>query len=261
MFKKIFVLVAGLIAINANAATVAAAATTTTTPVIHHHRHWKPVFTASTGFAFINTRNQTEQFNEFTFAQFILKDHSYETTQMMWGAFAGVEFPLKPLWQAQLGFGFYVPSCFTVRGNEIQQVIDSPGTTDNFPYTYEVTTKQFLAEGKLLYTWRDNYHPFVTAGLGASFNKARSYSINYPTFLTFVPIYAPRSSTEISYRLGLGMDFDMARDVRLGLGYYFSDFGQTQLGRGNIDSFPVPGAPRQNTLYTNELLGQITLLF
>jgi opacity protein-like surface antigen len=179
----------------------------------------------------------------------------------MVGGFFGAEIPWKPDWSIQAGIGYYGVSSLTVRGNESQGVIGSDKTTDYYVYSYAVTIKQLLAEAKLLYTWRTVFHPFIDAGLGASFNKARSYYISNPIFITFTPNFAPGTTTDFSYRAGFGLDYDVATDLRIGIAYHFADFGPAVLASGKIDNYETHTNLRQDNLYSNEVVGQVTLLF
>jgi opacity protein-like surface antigen len=265
MLKKLCIGLLALFALTANAAettttttTAAAGTPAASTP----QRKIHPVFTLSGGYAFTYPDIQRQQFTAYDSAFFFLRtSNAPASSQPMTGGFFGIEWPWKPEWSIQTGVGYYGEAGVTVRGNEAQGVIGSDQTTDYYKYSYTVTIKQLLAEGKLLYIWRNVYHPFVDAGLGASFNKARSYYISNPIFLTFAPTFAPGTTTDFSYRVGFGLDYDVATDLRIGFAYHFADFGKAVLASGKVDNYQSGLNLRQDHLYANELVGQVTLLF
>lgn len=265
MFKKICALLIGLCTVNAVHAAVDADAAATAAPVIAApamapQHPWHPMVTISGGYAFMQTTNQSEDFNAFEVGQFNLHESSGTHSQGMAGGFAGVEVLLKPQWALQVGLGLYMPSALTIKGNETQGVLGCADTFDAYQYQYTVSTHQLLLESKLLYAFTTTYHPFVSLGVGATVNKARSYMINNPAFLTFSPQFVNNVTTQLSYRVGVGMDYELATDFRIGVGYYFSDFGRTQLAHGRVDTFPVSTTLEQPNLFTNELVGEVTLI-
>jgi opacity protein-like surface antigen len=221
---------------------------------------WHPIVALDGGYAFMSTSTQTTEFAAYSDALFTLRDQANNYSQKMWGGFAGVEWQVKPLWTLQTGVAYYQPVSIVVRGNESQGVIGSPETTDFYTYRYTITPQQVLAEAKLLYTFKEKYFPFVLVGMGASFDSVRSYGINYPAFLTFVPEFSSHNVTAFSYRLGIGLDYATSDDLRVGIGYYFSDFGKVQTGSGHVDDYGVRTNLQQPHLLANELVAQMTMI-
>ena len=62
---------------------------------------------------------------------------------------------------------------FTARGLLTQG--PDAGSSDIYNYQYNITSRQLLAESKLLFNWHERYHPYALMGLGEAFNKASSY--------------------------------------------------------------------------------------
>jgi opacity protein-like surface antigen len=104
-------------------------------------------------------------------------------------------------------------------------------------------------------------HPFASVGIGAAFNQAYGYSTNVPAFLTFTPQFASHQTTSFTYSVGLGMDFDVEKNWRLGANYRFTDLGKANLGAGNIDVFPFTSTLTQSHLYAQEVMAHVTYLF
>jgi opacity protein-like surface antigen len=167
--------------------------------------------------------------------------------------FVGAEWTPNPDWALQFGVGYDQPSNYKIKGSFIQG-------TGFFKYNYEAITRQLLVEGKLLYQVKAGLHPYAFLGLGAGFNKAQDFNSNVPSSLTFTRINEDASKTSFSYSIGAGIDIDVARQVRLGIGYRFADFGGLRLGQALINNAAVPGRLSQPHLYTNLILAQISFL-
>jgi opacity protein-like surface antigen len=133
-------------------------------------------------------------------------------------------------------------------------------TQDIYSYHYNVTTRQLLLEGKLLYTFKKRFHPYVLAGLGAAFNQATDYSTSAPPFLTFTRMYQPNNITSFSYAVGFGIDADLTDNLRFGIGYRFTDLGKVTLGSATIDTSSVSGTLSQSNLYASQLIAQLILV-
>ncbi|MCL9684823.1 outer membrane protein [Legionella maioricensis] len=219
---------------------------------------FRPVLTVSSGLAAsrIGQSQTLSMVNDFTTYQYAANNEYYN--KMLWGGFLGTEIPVCPQWILQLGLGVYLPNAFSAEGILIQGVDEQ--SSDLFPYSYKVKNHQFLGEGKLLGSIKDNYHPYVSAGLGVAVNKAYTYSAYVPPFLTFTPQFTNYSTTSFAYSIGAGMDIDIKKNWRLGAGYRFTGVGDANLGYGFLDVIPFPGTLTQSNLYIQEVLVQLTYL-
>src|SRR5690606_16890818 len=121
--------------------------------------------------------------------------------------------------------------------------------------------RQLMLDAKLLYTWKEHYHPFIMAGAGIAFNNAYNYNTNADPSITLTRHYTNQVTSAFTYALGFGLDIDMSPTFRLGVNYRFTDTGNTQLGRASIDSVPVAGTLSQSSLYAHQILVQATALF
>lgn len=142
----------------------------------------------------------------------------------LFDGFIGAEWTLWPNWLVQGGLGYNQATPFKARGILVQGADSISANT--YSYQYGVLARQLLIEGKLLYTVKDYFHPYVLLGLGASFNRAYHYSTSVPPFLTFTRQYASHTETSFSYALGFGIDTEIVNNVRVGVGYRFVDLGQ-----------------------------------
>lgn len=255
--------ICGLIASNP----IFAATTTTTDPSATPHESrlfdmpsWlHPVLTASGGMAIAQVgKSQTlTMSNDFSTYQYA--NNGAHSSQVFWGGFLGTEIPLRPQWGLQLGIGYYAPSTFYSGTGILTQGIDAP-SSDQYPYNYKVISRQLLAEGKLLWSVKERYHPYASLGIGAAFNRAYSYAVTIPAFTTFSPQFTNHSNTSFSYNVGVGMDVDINKNWRAGAGYRFTDLGKADLGLGQIDVTPFTSALTQSHLYAQEVMAQLTYL-
>lgn len=196
------------------------------------------------------------------FTRFTYEPEEGNQTQGVYGGFLGGEWRMSPAWDLQLGLGYYQTSTFNTEGTLTQGV--SAPSYNAFNYTYDVISRQLLAEGKVLMNWAKRYHPYISVGLGVAFNTAQDYKVDIGPPLTFSPAYDDHTERSFTYSIGLGMDYDITHYLRFGIGYRFADLGKTELGDGQVGApgsyVAVPEAPSQRHFYSQEILAQLTWL-
>ena len=181
-----------------------------------------------------------------------------EQTGAIFEVFLGTEWSFSPHFALDLGIDLdQVATNYRANGH-LQQGADLQ-SANRYNYNYSATTRQVLAEGKLLYQIAV-LHPYLLVGAGAAFNTAYNFNTSVPPNLTFTRQYNDNTATSFTYALGFGLDFDVAAQLRLGLGYRYTDLGEIQLGQASIDNTPVSGAITQTHMHTNMILAQLTLL-
>lgn len=220
------------------------------------------VLSLGVGGAFSSDLDKSRTFtilNPATDEFYIYKSNNSNQSHWLVDAFAGVEWQACPLYAVQLGLGYNQTWNFEENGTFLQGA--DVQSQDEFNYHFNIKTSQVLAEGKFLY--HDNkwfFHPYLTAGLGAAFNEVSDYTTNVPPFLTFTRVYEDHTETSFSYMVGIGIDFDVFENFRLGVGYRFTDLGAVKLGGARINTTTVNGSLGQNHFYVNQVLAQITFL-
>lgn len=183
---------------------------------------------------------------------------SSSQTVGLWGGMLGGEIGLYPSISLQLGIAYYQMWPLTAQG-KVTQGVDST-SSDTFNYQYNITTHQYLLQGKLLgYFLNEWLHPYFIVGIGASFNQVDDYdvTVNKPTFS---PKFDSNSSTSFSYNVGFGFDYDVFKYMRIGVGYLYSNFGTANLGDGHINTEPISPTLGQSNLYAQEVIAQLTFL-
>lgn len=224
---------------------------------------WRPLVALGAGFAspsnlgksqYVPIQNPiTDEFYHY------FSNHS-SSTSPLWNIFLGTEWNLNSGWLAQTGLEFNATSSpFSINGTLVQGA--DVQSADYYNWHYQVLTQQILIDGKLLYTFKKHYHPYFMGGLGAAFNNAYNYQTSVPFNLTFTRMYLNNTNASFSYLLGLGIDFDLTSQVRVGVAYRYAQSGKIQLGNAFIDTTRVPGTLSQSNTYTNQLLGQLAWVF
>lgn len=170
--------------------------------------------------------------------------------------FAGEEWTLTSPWFLQLGLDVSQIQVLPTNGVFLQGM-DIP-SANQYAYQYSLLTRQFLAEGKLLYQYHERYFPYFLLGLGIANNKAYNYSADVSPFTTFTRKYNNKTQNSFSYNLGVGVDATLTQNIRLGVGYRLTDLGNVYLGRANINGIGVGGTLHQTHLYVNEVITQLT---
>lgn len=160
---------------------------------------------------------------------------------------------------SQTGFAYKQNLPFKAKGTVIQGA--DAESADSYRYQYKILSRQLLLQSKWFYTFKSRFHPYFVAGLGIAFNKAYAYQTNVPTFLTPTRTYADNTVKSVAYVVGVGLDGDLTKNLRLGIGYRYANLGKVKLGAATIDSTSVSGTLKQSTLHTNELIGELTWIF
>ena len=85
-------------------------------------------------------------------------------------------------------------------------------------------------------TTHERFHPYGAVGLGAAFNKFSNFvaTTTQTGPVNVAPMYSDTSTTSFSYTVGLGVETDLYKHLRLGLGYRFSSFGKADFGYGTV---------------------------
>lgn len=196
---------------------------------------------------------------------FVYRNQNSTKTVGLAGIYLALEKPLSyPGFLWQLGLEYLRISKLTPRG--IHFAGNEPETSTVYHYSYQLRAQQLLVVAKLLKTCKEIYHPYLSFGLGNSFNHLSHF--NAATVETgsinLTPTFSANTHSAFTYQLGLGVDTDLSEHLRLGIAYQFTDLGRASFNHGRVVfnqySFPAPFnfAVRHN--YHNQILAQLTYL-
>lgn len=177
--------------------------------------------------------------------------------EALWGASVGGELRFSPDWSMQVGLSYYQSAAFEGKGTVTQGV--DPDSSETFSYSFKVITRQYLVESKILLDAGMGFHPYVSFGIGASFNQTSDYNAPVSDFLTFTPLYKGLTNTALSGNAGFGVDMDLMEYARIGIGYRYSWLGAANLGDGRINTTEIANTLKQN-IDAQEAILQLTIL-
>lgn len=188
------------------------------------------------------------------------------------GGFLGVEraLPYHDL-SLQIGIEYDGFEATKLNGSSFAGVQDDTSTL--YLYRYQIATQQVMGAAKLLGTLELHkimpyrLHPYFSVALGSAFNKVSQFTTSPAgevCSVNLTPSFANASDTHFSYNLGLGVDADITRHFRLGLGYRYSNFGQISLGRGTIAvnqyRSSIDSSLSSSNVFANQFLAQLTFI-
>ncbi|MDX1901229.1 MAG: outer membrane beta-barrel protein [Gammaproteobacteria bacterium] len=179
---------------------------------------------------------------------------SHRGEASVYNLFVGVESAFQHNIFGQIGLSYYLTNTLTTKGDILQ--FNDP-SFNNLSYQFKTKNQRILIETKLLFTLKQNLHPYLLAGAGLAFNRSYGYSEQSLDGAS-VPMqssFANHSATSFSYTVGLGVDVDVSTHVRLGGSYRYVDLGQA--GLGTTASQSSTQTLNYNHLKTNEFLVQL----
>jgi opacity protein-like surface antigen len=114
-------------------------------------------------------------------------------------------------------------------------------------------------KGKLLADHNSMIIPWLSASIGVGFNQAHHFN-NTPIISEAIasPNFSNNTMTAFTYTLGAGIQRNLNTHWQAGIGYEFSDWGKSQLGRAYEQT--LGSGLILNHLYTNGVLFNLTYL-
>ncbi|MSP53521.1 MAG: hypothetical protein EXR81_04640 [Gammaproteobacteria bacterium] len=177
-------------------------------------------------------------------------------TNLSAGAFVGLDLLLSQILNYQLGFAYNTILPYALNG-EIQQLGQAQFT--GFNYDYKIQSQQLFLQSKLVFNAAHHLHPYVSFGLGSALNKAYDFSTTaLDPRATNPGTFSDHSTMQFAYAVGLGMDVDVAKHVRIGGGYRFANLGKADLGAASDFS---SNKGLSTSLLTHELVVTATYIF
>ncbi len=143
--------------------------------------------------------------------------------------FFGVVRELTPSLQGELGLELGVTSDANLSGD----IWDFANARfNNSSYTYKIQHTHLAVKGKIVGEIGYPYKPYVHGSLGVGFNQAYDFKISPSIFAEVIPPnFTSTLTTAFTYTVGFGVQRAINEHWTAGVGYEFSDWGKSQLGR------------------------------
>jgi opacity protein-like surface antigen len=177
-------------------------------------------------------------------------------TQTVANVFLGAELPFLNKWAWQLGAAYFQNiTPFNPTGTVYQFADLDYG---NLTYNFNVQSRRYLIQTKLLYAITNTIHPYLLAGAGEAINRSYSYS-EIPVSSADVPMqatFANKTVHAFTYTFGLGFELDLTDHLRYGFGYNYVNLGHA--GLGVIPDQDSTDTIKLNNLNTSEFMMQLS---
>lgn len=136
---------------------------------------------------------------------------------------------------------------------------DADSEFNNYTYNYQVLHEHILLKGKLL--GRGYFlSPWVSAGVGIGFNQGIAYD-NIP--IIYAAVKNSNFSTEneftFTYTLGIGLQKEINASWEAGVGYEFSSWGKSALGRAQGQT--MNSGLTISNMYINEIFLSVSYIY
>ncbi len=233
---------------------------------------WHPIIGINLGAGMAQVGSESQDFVSGS-GQYNLSYENAAAFEMngAYGAFVGIEFPLTAYnsWTLQTNLVYNAITPFNVKGVNTVAHVESQNEEefDYYDYQYSVQSQQLLAQIKLMMTVWGYFHPYISLAAGAAMNSTSGYQAQLaepPAFpANNTPTFANAQTMGLAYGGGFGVDFDVFKSLRLGLGYQFISLGEAETGNAAIEGSTITtsGKITQSSLYEHEVLAQLTYIF
>ncbi|MDQ8038801.1 MAG: outer membrane beta-barrel protein [Rickettsiella sp.] len=164
--------------------------------------------------------------------------NSPKVNQVMMGALSGgYVWSRRTAWLPFTSLGFEYSYDMPAKVKGVIEEFSDPEQT-NFKYKYKVDHHNLRLIGKAdLYRWQ-NLMPYVSAGMGVSWNRFSDYSEQAISELPSPrpnPAFTNKTESNFSYSLGTGLDYIFNKNLWGGLGYRYDHFGWGKTGDTNAE--------------------------
>lgn len=224
----------------------------------------QPIFILTGGM--VSPLGQQSQSLSFANTVFNYNPHHSSGYKPMVGGFVGAEYLFNPVWAWQFGLALYQATNYSTNGEETQAPKISLDAVNIWNYHYQISSRQLVFENKLSLILKNRYRPYLIVGLGEGFNHAFDFEVTPQNSgeVATATFNAHKNQTFI-YLAGLGIDLDVNKHFRVGVGYRAAYLGKYDFGTGMLDTgaggsvFSLP-ALHSKYSYNQEVLLQLTCI-
>mgnify|MGYP006336674035 CR=1 FL=1 len=168
--------------------------------------------------------------------------------------FVGLQRSLHSMVDGQLGVAVAGASNVNLNGTALE---DGNPKLDNYVYKYNINHAHVALKGRLLTYFKETYQPYISGSVGVGFNHAYDFTLTPKIYEEIpAPLFQPNTVSALTYTLGLGVEKEIHKHFKIGLGYEFADWGQSHLGAALGQT--VGDGLSLSHLYTNQLQLSLT---
>lgn len=136
---------------------------------------------------------------------------------------------------------------------------DADPNFNNFAYGYHIQHGHIALKAKLFKDLSYSIFPWISGSIGVGFNRSNSfYNIPLITQAVAQNNFSNFTQTSFTYTVGVGIQKILTSNWQIGMGYEFSDWGQSHLNPA-VGQTEGTGLSLDH-LYTNGLMFNITYL-
>lgn len=183
-------------------------------------------------------------------------------TQGMLGGSAGYRRSRETTWLPVIALSFRYNHLYSKNiGGDI--LLNSLEEFRDYNYDLNMLSNTYMAVAKLDVRRFDRLLPYVSAGIGAAYNRLQGY-MERPLSQVITPRdnppdFANNTNTEFTYSFGAGIDYQLTPLLTVSVGYEYQNYGNFQTGSGT--GFWAGQHLQQRSFHTNSLLLSMDYVF
>lgn len=168
--------------------------------------------------------------------------------------FLGVKQPLYKKLDSQMGLAVSTTSNARFSGHVWD---DADPQFDNYKYRYKVRHTEIVLKGIVFADLGYAVTPWIAASVGLGFNRAHAFT-NTPLIDSAIamPNFSNNTATSLAYSVSFGIQKQLVKHWKAGIGYKFSDWGNSRLGKASGQIFN--NRLSESHLYTNGIVFNIS---
>lgn len=141
--------------------------------------------------------------------------------------FLGIQKQFNKKIQYQLGLAAATTMNAKLSGNILD---DNNLQANNYTYDYQIRHTHLAIKGKLLVDICSAVMPWISASMGLGFNQAYQFTATpLVSPVAATPFFLGRTTRAFTYTIGFGIQQDLTKNTKVGIGYEFADWGKTVL--------------------------------
>jgi opacity protein-like surface antigen len=221
--------------------------------------HFPHLYAFSAGALFSSDAGESEYFpvvNPDTDSFYNYSKTNQTQFNGQFAVFVGDRWQIGFPWQIDAGLSYTQTGDLSTKGTLTQGA--DVLSEDIYSYKFKIQSRQVEVKGKIAYAYPGVVIPYITLGLGMAINTAKDFSTTAPAFQAITRSYPSNTSSSFTWTVGLGTEYALNANTRLGIGYEFSNNGSVAFGSSNITGIPASGTISQTHFYTHSVMAHVS---